>query len=340
MNKNKAALKYLIYICIAGIICVCFLKLEFIREITKVIFISFVVSYSLKAPYEKLIDRGVNKRISAVLLLSIFLGIALIFFIVLIPSLINESDNITNTIQEVQEYIKQSYKKFEFLNDNKFINNFLKNSYVKINNSITNLFENIFDWLMSVGENVFIYAITPIFVYYFLCDKETLKNKLLIILPSKRRKILKKIIEDIDKILSRYIMSQFLLCFFIGIFTFIILKFLNIKFPTVLAILNGVLNIIPYFGPAFGAVPIIFIAVLQSFKTALWAAACLFVIQQVEGDIISPKIIGETVSMHPLVIILLLIIGGEVAGFFGMILAVPMAVIIKIVHENINYYLF
>lgn len=115
---------------------------------------------------------------------------------------------------------------------------------------------------------------------------------------------------------------------------------MKIDFPIILSVLNAFFNIIPYFGPIFGAIPAIAIALIQSPEKALWTAVCLYVLQQIEGNILSPKVTADSISMHPLVVILLLIIGGEIAGFIGMVLAVPLGVIIKVMYEDLNYYMF
>jgi predicted PurR-regulated permease PerM len=126
----------------------------------------------------------------------------------------------------------------------------------------------------------------------------------------------------------------------VSILTFIVLVLLKVKFPVMLSILNGLLNIIPYFGPIFGMIPPIIIAFLTSPKTAMYTAILLYSIQVIEGNILSPKITGDSVSMHPLAVILILLIGGELGGFWGMVLAVPVSVILKVIYEDLNYYLF
>lgn len=114
----------------------------------------------------------------------------------------------------------------------------------------------------------------------------------------------------------------------------------SIKLPILLSLINGFFNIIPYFGPVIGSLPAILIAFTKSPKTALWALILLYSIQQIEGDILSPKITGDSVDMHPLTVILLLLIGGKIYGFLGMVLAIPIGVIMKIIYEDLNYYLF
>ena len=115
---------------------------------------------------------------------------------------------------------------------------------------------------------------------------------------------------------------------------------LRLKMPLVLSVVNGVVNIIPYFGPIIGGVPIVFIAMTSSITKGIIALVGVFIIQQVEGDLLAPKITGDCISMHPVTIILLLMLGEKIAGVAGMILCVPIAVIIKVIYDDINYYLF
>ena len=195
-------------------------------------------------------------------------------------------------------------------------------------------------YIITFSENIMSFAVVPVITYYFLVDDEFIWNKCSLLIPIKKRELVKKIIKDINKLLESYIVGQLLLSLIVGVITFIALILIRVKFPLWLSILNGIFNIIPYFGPIFGAVPVVFIAFLESPTKALWAALAILIIQQVEGNILSPKITGNSTNMHPLVIIILLLIGESFCGFVGMILAVPIGVIIKVIYEDINYYIF
>ena len=230
--------------------------------------------------------------------------------------------------------------KIKVLSTNKVMSSIINTIYHKSNAQILVIFDKIFDSIMGLGENILTYMVSPLIIYYFLCDSENMINKALIIFPPESRNVIKKIIEDIDKVLGRYIISQLILCGIITIATFLILIFMKVDFPLILSLINGIFNIIPYFGPIFGVIPAILIALLASPKIALYTALWLFALQQIEGSILSPKIIGDSISMHPLTVILLLMIGGKVGGILGMILAVPLGVVIKVIYEDLNYYLF
>lgn len=338
--KKSTAYKYIIVFSFAVILIFLSLKSVVIREVINLLLISFAISYTLK-PLQKIMEqRRISRKTSALILICGLILILVSIFIFLIPSIFKESLNINYTINNIQRFVDNIYSKLKPISSNKIIYAAMDNFYGKINNYAISIFTKIFDTVLNIGESIVMIAVIPIISYYFLSDGDYISNRLLNFLPVKSRNMAKKISSDIDKILGRYIVSQLFLCGLIGVATFIILLLLKVDFPVILSILNGFFNIVPYFGPIFGAVPAIFIALLDSPQKALWAALWLYILQQIEGNILSPKITGDSVSMHPLIVILLLIIGGETAGFVGMILAIPIGVIIKVIYEDLNYYLF
>ncbi len=106
---------------------------------------------------------------------------------------------------------------------------------------------------------------------------------------------------------------------------------LGVEFALMLGIFAGLAEIIPYFGPIIGAVPAVGLAILKSKWLAVKVAIAFLVIHQLEGNIISPKILGDKVGLHPLVVIFSLLAGGELYGLPGMLLAVPAAAILRVI---------
>lgn len=337
---KKKIIKYIILIAIFFTCGIVIYKSTIVKEVLYLIFMSFIIAYTIKPLQKLLIKRGINQRIAAALLLIIFVLCAVLILIVIIPSIFRESLNVNNSFIKLEHYFNEFYNKLKPLKNNKTLFVILENIYEKVNVQFISMLNKFLDNAFSIGENLISLAVIPIVVYYFLADSDIIFNRLIVVFPCKSRSIIKKILCHIDKIMGRYIISQFLLCLLIGILTFFILIFLKVDFPIILSILNAAFNIIPYFGPLFGALPAVFMALLISPKTAIYASICLYFIQQIEGDIISPKITGDSVSMHPLLVIIILIIGGKIGGFIGMVLAVPIGVIIKIIYEDLNYYLF
>jgi len=332
--------KLVIILLSIGIILFLLWKFPIFTEVLGVAIISFIISYSIR-PFHKLFtERGVNRKLSAlIVILSIILFIVAIFSI-LIPWIYNESANFAEVIGEMKSYCERITSDVKYVTDSPFIKEVLYNSYEKLKVTLIVIVSNSLSKILSIAENMLLLFIIPTLVYFFLSDGDYISKGIMKYIPLNNKYAIRRALNHMDKVMERYIITQFELCGIIGILTFIALKASGIKYALILSLVNSIFNIIPYFGPIIGAIPILLIALLTSTKKAIIVIFWLFVIQQLEGDIICPKILGETVDSHPVTILLLLIIGGSIGGIIGMILIIPIWVMIKIVVGEIDYYLF
>ena len=120
---------------------------------------------------------------------------------------------------------------------------------------------------------------------------------------------------------------------YVGVVTTIVLLFMGIEFAFVIGFITGVADIIPYIGPLLGFVPAVFFAYMSRPIKVVWVIIFFLFIQWAENNILAPKIIGENLGMHPLVILLSIVIGGGVFGVFGMILSVPIVAVFRILYK-------
>ncbi|WP_195263689.1 MULTISPECIES: AI-2E family transporter [unclassified Clostridium] len=339
-KKYKKIINSILIILSIVLILILYIKIKTINSIVNIIFIGFILAYALKPLRDTISEKfKLSKRISSIsIILTILFGLILLSYIV-IPSMLRESSNIGYILDNIDEYVKNIVDKLN-LNDISFLKSIYNQMSEEINMFFSKATDNFLENLMVCFESMISFAIVPIVTYYFLVDGDLIYNKLLLILPTEKRIIAKKVISHIDKVLSRYIISQLLLSLIIGVLTFIVLLIINVKFALILGIFNGVLNIVPYFGPIIGGVPAIFVALLESPNKALWTLLAIFLIQQIEGNILSPKITGDSTNMHPIIIIILLLVGEKLGGLIGMIVAVPIGVIVKVIYDDINDYLF
>ena len=100
-------------------------------------------------------------------------------------------------------------------------------------------------------------------------------------------------------------------------------------FALVLGLVAGIFEALPYVGPILGAIPAVIVALLAEPSSALWVAAAFFAIQQVENLILVPRISGKSVKLHPALVMVVLVVGNEIAGFLGMLVAVPVTAMIR-----------
>ncbi|MPM06034.1 hypothetical protein SDC9_52329 [bioreactor metagenome] len=339
-KKYKKIINPILIIIVALIILALYIKIKTLNSIVNIIFIGFIFAYTLKPFRDGLSEKfKLNKRVASISIIIVIVFSLILLSYIIIPSILRESYNFGSILDNIDIYIKNIAKKMN-LNDLSFFQGIYEQISEEANMFFAKISDNFLENLFLCFESLVSLAIIPIVTYYFLVDGDLIYNKLLLILPTEKRIIAKKVLNNLDKVLSRYIISQLLLSLIIGILTFIVLLILDVKFALILGIFNGILNIVPYFGPIIGGVPAIFIALMDSPNKALYTIIAVFLIQQIEGNILSPKITGDSTNMHPIIIIILLLVGEKLGGLIGMVIAVPIGVIVKVIYEDINDYLF
>ncbi len=337
---NKKFLTNIFLIILFIFIIIVYRRSIVLKEVVYILLFSFIFSYTLKPIYSMILKKTmINKRIVAATLILLVVTISVSFILFLIPRLFTESLNIEFIVNSIEKFIEGISLKFKFT-QYKIFSVINEQITYKINSIIMDYSSKVVDALISFSEDILSLAVVPVVSYYFLADGELIGNRIMLLFSSDKRKIIRSFARDIDRVLGKYILAQLLLCLIIGVMTFISLIPLKIQFPLLLSLLNAVFNIIPYFGAILGALPIIFVALMDSTTKAIWAVVICFILQQVEGNILSPQITSNSVSMHPLIVIILLLIGDKIGGFMGMILAIPIGVVIKVIYEDINYNLF
>lgn len=340
LKKHKIKLaKLFIAICIL-FVCIMYFFIDSFKKSINIVVISMIIAYLLN-PLKRKLQRLCNMKVSTASFIIVF---GIIFFIIaalilLIPSILREINNLTPTLESIEDDIQDMVYKMKFMNSS-FARYVFDEGRSKIQLIINELPQSLVEYLIFFGENVVSLAIMPIIIYYFLAYSNKVAKFFYSFISIKKRGMVKRIVIDIDKMLGRYIESQLLLSLIIGIFTFVFLLIFDVKFSFLLSLLNGIANIIPYFGPLVGGAPIVAVVLLDSPRKAVWVIVYLLVLQQIEGNILAPKITADNTDMNPLVIIILLLIGENIGGFIGMILVIPIAVVLKVIYEDIKYYLF
>jgi predicted PurR-regulated permease PerM len=172
-------------------------------------------------------------------------------------------------------------------------------------------------------------VIIPEWLFYVLNDQSLFMRKAVAIIPVQVRADTVNIVRISDRILSKYLRGQLVLCVVVGVLAAVGLSVLKVPFPAVLGLIAGIFEILRFVGPLLGALPAVLVALIQDPLLAVWTALLFVVIQQIENTFLVPRISGKAVELHPALIVLVLLIGSEIAGLPGAILAVPLTAIIR-----------
>lgn len=282
--------------------------------------------------------------------ITITIGFAILtitgIFFIIIPSVISSTADIIKELPEYGNKLEIWYS--NLLNNAESIEKMLEvykvdlkkilmGSLEKSIESMANNFQSyavqLGQTLLSLTASFFKFLIGLALSVYMLKDKEKfqvgLKRLSLTFLGEKLNSKITVILNDIDEVFSKYIIGKTIDSLIIGIICLIGLSVLNVKFALLFSFIVGITNMIPYFGPFIGAVPAIIITLFINPLQALWVALFILALQQADGYIIGPLILGDSLGTSPFWIILAIVLGGSTFGFWGMLLGVPVVAVIR-----------
>lgn len=294
-------------------------------------------------PIVNLLEKGKIPHIWAIVLAFVIILSALILFTSYTGSIVKTQ------FTEFAQSLPSLYEKAETTVDKLLSFDFLE--YFGLSElQLSDLVGRFSDFLQNIAKNIgkgtlnFIGAITnvgsiiiiiPIILFYFLKDGRKFKPAVVRFVPTTHKDNVRKILSDIDFVLSNYIAGQLMVAFFIGLLMYIGYLIIGLKYSLILAIFAMLTCIIPFFGPWLGIIPAILLSLANDPFMAIKILIVMIIVQQIDNNFISPQVMKKSMDIHPLTVILLLMGIIPIFGFIGLIIVIPLYSAIKITVKNI-----
>ncbi|ADU29787.1 AI-2E family transporter [Evansella cellulosilytica] len=297
-----------------------------------------VIAYLLHPLIEALKKRNIPKSLSILLIYAAFV---ILFVIVLFrgtPYILEEGQELLDQLpvmaQTYTDFANTIHAQTEVLPSTfqEQVEGWMESGEAYIAESITSIgliIRQLFDWMLLL-------IVIPFIVFYLLKDMDLVKKVCWYITPDRWRKEGASLVKEIDHSLGNYIRGQILVCIVVGILAYIGFWIIDMPYAVLLAVFIGLTNIIPYFGPIIGVIPVVFIALTESFQLVILGLIVNFIVQIIEGNLIAPLIVGKTLHMHPVLIIFALVVGGELGGVIGLIISVPILTVLRVILLHIR----
>lgn len=295
--------------------------------------IGILITYILEPAVRYLMNKGLRRRTAVGIIFFILIGVLLLSLFYVIPVLFEEADNLIEIIPDYIKYIRNKAADFNLKYKRTFpleIQQVADQNIIQIKDSIYKKFDNLYDSIKNMFAGLLSIILGPILGFYILKDIDIIKKSIAEYIPVKYRHNVMLWLVTIDNTLGLYVRSQLAISVIIALFTSIAMLILKIDFALLIGLVAGIANIIPYFGPLIGSLPAVAIATLKYPHKIPWIIVSTIIIHEVESGIVSPYVLGETVGLHPLTVIFSLLMGGAFFGPWGLVFAVPAAVIIKL----------
>lgn len=293
-----------------------------IRQVILLLFISLILVSALHAPVDFLEKRKVP-RVVAILFLYILI-LAAIFGVlaIIIPPFIEQTNNLISRLPIVFEAV------------NRFITYYqipTADIAQRLSSEIGRLGGNLFKITTGVLSSLLAVITLLVLTFYLLLEWKRVTHLAASVFSGKQEKRIKKLLNDVQKGLGAWVRGEVILMIIVGTLSYLGLLALGIPSALPLAVFAGLLEIIPIIGPIVASVPAILIGLSVSPILAIAAAALYFIIQQLENNLIVPNVMAKAVGLNPLITLIALMIGANLLGVLGAILAVPIVVASKII---------
>lgn len=299
-----------------------------IRAVLIALFISFILMSGFAPLVDWLMKRGVGRALSVAITYILAISFFGLLLFAVIPPLVRE---IREFVGNLPAYVGWLATYF----DNAGLPGISSENITQI---ITSRLEAVLSNILSVAFNVFgvflLFITVAVFSFYLLLEREKIKKNLYLLFPHLPKEKVNSLAHKIEEKLGAWVRGELVLMIIIGTATYIGLTLLRVEFALPLAIIAGLLEIVPNVGPTVAAIPAIIIAFVQSPILAVGVLALYILIQQLENTLVVPKVMQKAVGLSPLVIIFALLAGGSLFGIAGALLAVPTAAIGHVIFED------
>ena len=297
---------------------------------TLVVFLilAMILSYILDPFANRLEAAGLNRTVGISLILATVILILVFISTSVIPIIANQMAELTAQLS--LENIRQISVQVENQLTNKF--DFLPEGFLEKN--ITTLFNELFN-----VNQISSVLVVPFAAFFFLKDGSKIRRDLLRMVPNKYFETTLTVIDKIEKRLGLYFRSVLMQSFLVALSSWTTLSVAGLDNSMSVGIAVGLANTIPYFGPILGYFLSIIVSIIETGNFSMVAACILaiFVVQMLDNLVFQPMLFSRSADMHPVAILFIILIGAETAGILGMLIAIPIATVVKITITQLSW---
>lgn len=306
--------------------------LFFLKDLVLIVLTAIVIASAIE-PITKWFIGYKIPRVVAVLLVYVLILLALLsIFYFFVPTLLQETSNFLTFLPTYTNSIDLSTIGGDFLSGpESIVKTFsIRDAILGLQESFTNLSEGFVKSLSVIFGGALSFVLIIIFSFYFAVQETGIDDFLRVVTPVKHHNYILDLWKRSQEKIGRWMQGQLILALIVGVLVYMGLTILDVRYALLLAVLAGVFELIPLFGAFLAAVPGVIIAFVDGGVTlGLMVAGLYLIIQQFENHLIYPLVVTKVVGVPPLMVIIALIVGAQVAGFLGIILSVPVAAIIQ-----------
>ncbi len=295
-----------------------------IRDVLIILFLSFILAILIDPLADWFEKRKIPRGLAVLAVYVILITILSLILVLLVPPIILQFQQLIEKLPAYWEKIAKTWIG-EFAVKGDFKN--LQESFKSVGAGLT---RGIFVTLGGVFGSVAALFLVLVLTFYMVTQEDPIKKMIKSLIPAHYLPYVNQVSIKIKQKMIAWFKGQLILCLVVGCLAYVGLLILGVDYALALGLIAGITEIIPYVGPFIGATVAVFIAFGASPLKALMVVILYIIIQQLENNLLVPKVMKKTVGLNPIISIIALIIGAKLAGVAGVLLAIPFASIVSI----------
>lgn len=304
------------------------------RDIIIILLLAVVFASAMEPLVGYLKIRRVPRAVSVLAVYILVLGLIALIFSLLLPIVIQQVQLLSANLPQYTADFQSQYPSLHNLIGNIDLSQAISQLLSEVTNNTS-----VYSQTLGIVNSLFSGITVLVVSFYLVAQQESMLDFVNSVVPAPQRKFTLDLIKKIQKRMGFWIIGQIVLSCSIFILTFVGLTALGVKYALFLALLAGIMEIVPYIGPFLSAVPAVFFAAVQSPPLAILVVVLYIVVQKLEGYVLVPKIMQKATGTSPLLVLIALLVGFKLAGVLGLLLAIPLvSVITLLVDEFSNNY--
>ena len=306
-----------------------------IISILSPLFIGLLIAWLVEPAINYFVKNKVGRKLATVVVYLILIFIIILIAALIVPEFIAQVNElitrIPNFLKSINTFINDTFKstadfdlssvKESLINTiNNFVNNFTSENLTGIVEKLSSSIKVVSNFVLGI-----------LIAFYLSLDFKNVNKYVSILIPNRFHEDIKKITTPLNEMLRNYVNGTLLSCLFVMILSLIGFLISGVSSPLLFAIFCAITNLIPYFGPYIGGIPVVLIGFTMNPYVGFGCLITVVLVQFLEGNILNPLIVGKAVDLHPVILMLSLLVFEYFFGIFGMVIAVPIVATIKIV---------
>ncbi|USN53217.1 MAG: AI-2E family transporter [Candidatus Nomurabacteria bacterium] len=297
-----------------------------IRDVIAIVFISLVFASALDPWVDWLQRKGIPRVLGIIILYTILLGVISLTVVLFVPLVADQVKSFSDKFPTIYNNVINGLNIQNDAGDQTLLQN-IQETLNALNQSLVKITGSIFAGVVNLFGGIFTLFGVLVLTFYMTLEEQGIKKFVQSVAPAHWQPYIIQVINRIQHRLGLWLRGQLILSLIIGVMTFIGLSILGVNFAIVLSLIAGITEFIPIAGPFIGAIPAVLVAFTQSPIKALLVIILYIIIQQLENNLIVPKVMQKVTGLNPVVVIVVMLIGAKLAGIVGVILAIPVTII-------------